>query len=61
MIVRVASKGQFRLDDDGIQQLNEFDNEAVAAVDRGDARDQDGAGPRRDPESRRGPGEVLRG
>jgi hypothetical protein len=36
VIVRVASKGQFRLDDDGIQQLNEFENEAVAAVDRGD-------------------------
>ena len=36
MIVRVATNGQYRLNDDQIAKLNEFDNEAVAAVERGD-------------------------
>ena len=36
MIVRIASEGQFRLDDDNQAKLNELDNEAVAAVEQGD-------------------------
>ena len=36
MIVRIASEGQFRLDDDKQTRLNELDNEAVTAVEQGD-------------------------
>ena len=36
MIVRVATEGQYRLDDGQAAQLNELDNEVVAAVDAGD-------------------------
>ena len=37
MIVRVATEGQYRLDDDQAAKLNELDNEAVAVVEAGDA------------------------
>jgi hypothetical protein len=36
VIVRIASEGQFRLDDDVQTKLNELDNEAVTAVEQGD-------------------------
>ena len=36
MIVRIATEGQYRLDDDTQNKLNELDNEAVAAVEAGD-------------------------
>ncbi len=36
MIVRIATESQYRLDDEVATQLNELDNEAVAAVDSGD-------------------------
>ena len=36
MIVRVATNGQYRLTDEQIAKLNEFDNQAVAAVEAGD-------------------------
>ena len=36
MIVRIASEGQFKLNDDCQNRLNELDNEAVAAVEQGD-------------------------
>ncbi len=36
MIVRIATESQYRLPDDDAEQLNELDNEAVAAVDAGD-------------------------
>lgn len=36
MIVRIMSEGQFRLDDDEAERLNELDNEAVAAAESGD-------------------------
>ena len=36
MIVRILSEGQFKLPDDVQTQLNELDNEAVAAVEGGD-------------------------
>jgi hypothetical protein len=36
VIVRIASEGQFRLDDDVQVRLNELDNEAVSAVEAGD-------------------------
>ena len=36
MIVRIATEGQYRLDDDSQTRINELDNEAVAAVEAGD-------------------------
>jgi hypothetical protein len=39
VIVRIATEGQYRLDDGDVQRLNELDNAVVAAID-GD--DEDG-------------------
>ncbi|HEY0632517.1 MAG TPA: hypothetical protein VGC98_10720 [Thermoleophilaceae bacterium] len=36
MIVRIASEGQFKMPDNEAERLNELDNAAVAAVERGD-------------------------
>ena len=36
MIARLATEGQYRLEGDDARRLNELDNEAVAAVERGD-------------------------
>ena len=36
MIVRIATEGQYELPDEDAAQLNELDNEAVAAVEAGD-------------------------
>ena len=36
MIVRISGDGQFELDDSHHAELNELDDAAVAAVDRGD-------------------------
>lgn len=36
MIVRIATEGQYQLDDGAVERLNELDNAAVAAVDGGD-------------------------
>jgi PspAA-like protein len=36
VIVRVATESQYRLPDDAAAQLNELDNDAVAAVEAGD-------------------------
>ena len=36
MIVRIATESQYRLPDDDAAQLNELDNEVVAAVEAGD-------------------------
>jgi hypothetical protein len=36
VIVRIMTEGQFRLDDDDTDRLNEMDNVCVAAVDGGD-------------------------
>lgn len=36
MIVRIAGEGQYELPDDIAAQLNDLDNEAVAAVEAGD-------------------------
>jgi hypothetical protein len=36
VIARIATESQYRLDDEVAAQLNELDNEAVAAVDSGD-------------------------
>ena len=36
MIVRIATDGQYVLDDDQATELNELDNAAVEAVDAGD-------------------------
>ena len=36
MIVRIATNGQYVLDDDQMAKLNELDNAAVEAVDAGD-------------------------
>ncbi|HYP47165.1 MAG TPA: hypothetical protein VEQ61_00880 [Thermoleophilaceae bacterium] len=36
MIVRIAGEGQFRLPDGDSERLNELDNRAVAAVEKGD-------------------------
>jgi hypothetical protein len=36
MIVRISTEGQYRLEDDDAEQLNELDNAVVAAVDAGD-------------------------
>ena len=36
MIVRIATEGQFKLDEDCLNRLNELDNAAVAAAEGGD-------------------------
>lgn len=36
MIARLATEGQYRLGEDDARRLNDLDNEAVAAVERGD-------------------------
>jgi PspAA-like protein len=36
VIVRIATESQYRLPEDEAEQLNELDNEAVAAVEAGD-------------------------
>ena len=36
MIVRVMGEGQYRLDDDALGRLNELDDRAQEALDRGD-------------------------
>jgi hypothetical protein len=36
MIVRIATEGQYRLEDDQAAKLNELDNEAVSVVEAGD-------------------------
>ena len=36
MIVRVMGVGQFRLEDDSVSRLNELDDRAQEALDRGD-------------------------
>jgi hypothetical protein len=36
VIVRIATESQYRLPDDDAEQLNDLDNDAVAAVDAGD-------------------------
>ena len=36
MIVRVSGEGQFKLPDEDAERLNELDNRAVSAVERGD-------------------------
>jgi hypothetical protein len=36
VIVRIATEGQYRLPDDDASQLNELDNDVVAAVEAGD-------------------------
>jgi hypothetical protein len=37
MIVRIATEGQYRLADEAVERINALDNEAVAAVEAGDA------------------------
>ena len=39
MIVRIASEGQFKMPDDQVERLNELDNAAVAAVERGNEQE----------------------
>jgi hypothetical protein len=36
VIVRIATESQYKLDDDAAEELNELDNQIVAAVDAGD-------------------------
>jgi hypothetical protein len=36
VIVRIAGEGQYRIDDDCVARLNELDEQAVAAVEKGD-------------------------
>ncbi len=36
MIVRIATEGQYRLDDEAVARVNALDNDAVAAVEAGD-------------------------
>ena len=36
MIVRISTESQYRLPEDAAEQLNELDNQVVAAVDGGD-------------------------
>ena len=36
MIVRISTESQYRLPEEAAEQLNELDNEAVAAVEAGD-------------------------
>jgi hypothetical protein len=39
VIVRIASEGQFKMPDDQVERLNELDNAAVAAVERGNEQE----------------------
>ena len=43
MIVRLMGEGQFRLDDGIASRLNELDDQAVAALERGDEPELDAA------------------
>lgn len=43
MIVRLMGEGQFRLDDGIASRLNELDDRAVAALERGDEDELDAA------------------
>jgi hypothetical protein len=36
VIIRIATEGQYELEDDAVPALNELDNEAVAACESGD-------------------------
>jgi hypothetical protein len=36
VIVRIATEGQYEVEDDAVAALNELDNDAVAACDTGD-------------------------
>lgn len=36
MIVRISNEGQYELDDGSVDELNELDNQAVAACDNAD-------------------------
>ncbi|HUB04017.1 MAG TPA: hypothetical protein VMA76_03055 [Solirubrobacteraceae bacterium] len=36
MIVRIATEGQYEIGDDDVPELNQLDNDAVAACDGGD-------------------------
>ena len=36
MIIRISTEGQYEVGDGTVQELNELDNEAVAACDSGD-------------------------
>jgi hypothetical protein len=36
VIVRIATEGQYELQDDDVESLNELDNQAVAACDQND-------------------------
>ena len=36
MIVRIATEGQYKLPEDAAEELNELDNQVVAAVEAGD-------------------------
>ena len=36
MIVRISGEGQYRLPDENAERLNELDNRAVSAVEKGD-------------------------
>ncbi len=36
MIVRILGEGQYRLDDDVRERVNDLDNEVVALIERGD-------------------------
>jgi hypothetical protein len=36
VIVRIATEGQYELQDDDVESLNELDNQAVAACDQSD-------------------------
>ena len=38
VIVRIATEGQYEIGDDDVPELNELDNEAVAACDGGDGQ-----------------------
>ncbi len=37
MIIRIATEGQYEVEDGDLDELNRLDNEAVAACDTGDA------------------------
>ena len=36
MIVRIATESQYRMSDDAAEELNELDNQVVAAIEAGD-------------------------
>jgi PspA-Associated protein len=38
VIVRIATEGQYEISDGAVDELNELDNEAVAACDSGDEK-----------------------